>query len=274
MSGIPRLRLVDETRQISGSFKFRGALLGVRNSRRGVVACGSGNFPIAAGHAAASLGVPALLVMPDDTPARKQQLARGTGSETLPAPRGDFVRIAREAAVSRDWTALHPFQDASMLIGSSSLGLEMAEAIVEFGSPNDAVVVACGGGGLAAGVAIGLRLRGLPNRIYVVEPPTHSRLAAARAVGHPVEINPTGQTICDVLRATRIGDLAFAVMESCNVALTTASDSGVLLAQSLMAQKCAVFPEPSGALALAAVLEERIPAIHTQAWVVVCGGNL
>ena len=272
--GAPKVRLVDETRQISGSFKYRGAVLGVKNNRQGVVAFGSGNFPIAVGHAAAGLGVSALLVMPDDAPARKQQLARETGSETVLAPRGDFVRIAREAAVSRHWTALHPFHDASMLLGSCSLGFEMAEAIFEFGSPDDAVVLACGGGGLAAGVAIGLRLRGLPNPINVVEPQTHARLAAARATGHPVAINPTGQTICDALQTTKIGNLAFLVMESCKVTLTSASDNGVLTAQSLTAEKCGVFPEASGALALAALLEARIPAITAQAWVVVCGGNI
>lgn len=271
---VPRVRLVDETRQKSGSFKYRGAVLGVRNSRKGVVACGSGNFPIAVGQAASSLGVPALLVMPDDAPPRKRQLAGQTGSEMLLVPRREFVQIAREAAAARDWDALHPFLDPAMLLGSCTLGIEIAEGIAALGSPDDAVVVACGGGGLAAGLAIGLRSHGATNSIYVVEPASHSRLAAARSAGRPVETAPSGLTICDALRATKIGDLAFEAIERCNVSLTTASDEGVLAAQSLMVEQCNVFPEPSGALALAAVLEDRLLGKHENAWAVVCGGNI
>lgn len=271
---IPKVHLIDETCQRGGSFKYRGAVLSVRNSRKGVVACGSGNFPIAVGQAASVLGVPALLVMPDDAPLRKQQLARQTGSELLLVPRKEFVQAATKAAITREWEVLHPFQDPTMLLGSCTLGIEIAENICTHGSPADAVVVACGGGGLAAGVAIGLRLRGLSNALYIVEPETHPRLAAARLAGRPVEIVHTGETICDALQATRIGDLALEVIECCDASLTTASDDSVLAAQSLMVDEFQVFPEPSGALALGAVLESRIPEGHERTWVVVCGGNI
>ena len=74
------IHLIDETRQKGGSFKYRGAVLGVRNNPRGVVACGSGNSPIAVGLAASSLNVPALVVMPDDAPQIKKRLAQESGS--------------------------------------------------------------------------------------------------------------------------------------------------------------------------------------------------
>lgn len=273
LSGV-EIRLVDETRQKSGSFKYRGAALGVRNSRRGVVACGSGNFPIAVGQAASSLGVPALLVMPDDAPAHKKQLAYQSGSETLFVPRAQFVQIARQEAEARDWNALHPFQDPGMLLGSCTLGIEIAEAIAAFGSPKDAILVACGGGGLAAGMTIGLRLQGAANPVYLVEPETHPRLAAARKAGHPIEIVPKQLTRCDALRATKIGDLAFDAIGYLDILLATATDDGVLAAQSLMAEGCGVYAEPSGALALAALLEGQITRDHDRVWVVVCGGNV
>jgi threonine dehydratase len=268
------IHLVDETRQKSGSFKYRGAVLGVRNGRRGVVACGSGNFPIAVGQAASSLGVPALLVMPDDAPLRKKQLAYQSGSETLFVPRAQFVQIAKEKADTCNWDALHPFQDPAMLLGSCTLGIEIAEAIAAFGSPKDAVLVACGGGGLAAGMTLGLRLQGAANPVYVVEPKTHPRLAAARTAGHPIEIIPKELTRCDALRATKIGDLAFDAIGYLNVSLATATDDGVLAAQALLAERCKVYAEPSGALALAALLEGQIPGDHDRVWVVVCGGNI
>jgi threonine dehydratase len=269
-----KVHLIDETHQKSGSFKYRGAVLGVRNSERGVVACGSGNFPIAVGQAASSLGRSALLIMPDDAPPRKKKLAQQSGSETRFVRRAEFVQIAREEADARGWNALHPFQNPEMLLGSCTLGLEVAEAIESSGSPTDAVVVACGGGGLAAGITLGLRLKGAANAIYVVEPMTHPRLAAAYAAGRPVEISPNGQTNCDALRVTRIGNLAFDVIQNLGVSLATASDDGVLDAQSLMAEQCGVYAEPSGALALAALLESRILTNHNRVWVVVCGGNV
>jgi threonine dehydratase len=266
--------LIDETHQKSGSFKYRGAVLGIRNSERGVVACGSGNFPIAVGQAASSLGRSALLVMPDDAPPHKKKLAQQSGSETRFVKRAEFDQIAREEADARGWNALHPFKNPEMLLGSCTLGLEVAEAIKSSGSPTDAVIVACGGGGLAAGTALGLRLKGAANTLYVTEPMTHPRLAAAYAASRPVEINPKGQTNCDALRVTRIGDLAFDVIQNLGVSLATASDDGVLEAQWLMAEKCEVHAEPSGALALAALLEGQIPSNHERVWVIVCGGNI
>lgn len=268
------VRLIDETRQEGGSFKYRGAVLGARNNRRGVVACGSGNFPIAVGLAASKLSLPALLVMPDDAPQLKKKLALGSGSETLFVPRSEFVQIAKEEADIRGWNALHPFKSPEMLVGSCTLGFEVAEAIDSYGSPTDAVVVACGGGGLAAGTALGLRLKGAANTVYAVEPETYPRLAAAFAAGCPVEINPTGHTNCDALRVTEIGQLAFDTIQELDVSTTIASDEAVAAAQSLMAEECGVYAESSGALALAALLENRLPRKHRRIWVVVCGGNI
>lgn len=268
------VHLIDETRQKGGSFKYRGAVLGVRNGERGVVACGSGNFPIAVGQAASYLGRSALLVMPDDASPLKKKLAQQSGSETRFVKRAELDQIAREVADARGWNALHPFQNPEMLLGSCTLGLEVAEKIESSGSPTDAIVVACGGGGLAAGTALGVRLKGAANAIYVVEPISHPRLAAACAAGRPVEISPKRQTNCDALRVTRVGDLAFNAIQSLGVSLATASDDGVLEAQSLMAERCGVSAEPSGALALAALLEGRIPINHDRVWVVVCGGNI
>lgn len=268
------IRLVDETRQLAGSFKYRGAVLGVSKHPQGVIACGSGNFPIAVGLAATNLGIPAILVMPEDAPPSKKELARNSGSEVLFVPRADFVGTAEQEARARGLPFLHPFRDATMLIGSSSLGVELAHAIRANGSPDDAVVVACGGGGLAAGTALGLRVSGSANDIYVVEPGNYPRLQAAIGVSHPVEIMPKGQTICDALRATEIGALPFQIIEKIGVRTLLSSDDAVLEAQARMQRECDLVAEPSGALALAALSENEIPRRHRKFWVIVCGGNV
>ncbi len=266
--------LVDETQQYAGSFKYRGAVLGVSKHPQGVVACGSGNFPIAVGLAASKLGIPAILVIPEDAPVSKRELARNSDSEVLFVPRTDFADVAERLAKARGLPLLHPFRDATMLIGSCSLGVELARTIQASGSPDDAIVVACGGGGLAAGTALGIRLSGLKNEIYVAEPKNYPRLQAAITVSHPVEITPQGQTICDALRATEIGALSFQIIEKIGVRTLLSSDNAVLEAQARLRRECDVIAEPSGALALAALFENELPKRHSKFWVIVCGGNV
>src|SRR4051794_21312710 len=199
----------DETVQHSGSFKFRGAILGVRSAVQGVVAAAAGNFPIAVGLAARALNKPACLVIPHDAPAFKKAQAEGTGAEIRLAERSDLADSARREAQNRGWTNLHPFESPEMIAGSYTLGLEIAAAIQEKGSGSDVVIVACGGGGLASGVALALRSRSIDTAIHVVEPATHRRYAKAREIGMPVRINPSGETICDALLSRQIGTLAF-----------------------------------------------------------------
>jgi threonine dehydratase len=265
--------LVDETGQYSGSFKYRGAVLGVSKHPAGVVACGSGNFPIAVGLAASTLEIPAILVMPEDTPLLKKGLALKSGAEVLFFPRKEFVALAEREAESRGVPLLHPYKDPEMLIGSCSLGLEMARAIRSQGSRADAVIVACGGGGLAAGVALGLRLEGAANDVYVAEPQHYQRLSAALSASRPIEIEPSGPTVCDALRATEIGALAFELLSGLGVCSLPATDQSVIAAQKLLHEACSIRAEPSGALALASLFDHIFPERHDRYWVVLCGGN-
>src|SRR5262245_41099311 len=101
----------DETVQHGGSFKFRGALLGVRNAAHGVVAAGSGNFPIAVGLAAQTLGKKACLVIPSDAPAFKLGQAQRTGAEIKLTDRSNIVAYAQAEAERRGWNNLHAFED-------------------------------------------------------------------------------------------------------------------------------------------------------------------
>lgn len=268
------IRLVDETQQHAGSFKFRGAVLGASQHPGGLIACGSGNFPVAVGLAAAKLRIPAILIMPDDAPVSKRDLALKCGSEILLVPRSDFVVRAEQEAKTRKLPLLHPFRDACMLVGSCSLGEELAQAIKVGGSAEDAIVVACGGGGLAAGIALAVRISGLSNDIYVAEPKSYPRLQAAIDLSRPVEIVPLGKTICDALRATEIGSLPFQILQKMGLRTIVSSDAAVVGAQALLEREAGITAEPSGALALAAAFEHELPIKYRRLWVVVCGGNV
>ena len=268
------IHIKDETAQRSGSFKFRGAILGVRNAGQGVVAAGAGNFPIAVGLAARALDKPACLVIPNDAPAFKRAQVEETGAEIKVTERSDLADSARREAQKRGWRNLHAFESMEMIAGSYTLGSEIAAAIQKNRAASDAVVVACGGGGLAAGVALALRSRSIDAAIYVVEPETHQRYARARAIRMPVRINPSGDTICDALQSRQIGTRAFEVLEQSDVRVCAVGDRLVRKASGLLRETCDIRVEPSGALAMAAVLGGAIGRESDRLWVIACGGNI
>lgn len=268
------IHIKDETAQRSGSFKFRGAILGVRNAGQGVVAAGAGNFPIAVGLAARALNKPACLIIPDDAPAFKREQIERTGAEIMVTERSELADSARMEAENRGWRNLHAFESMEMIAGSYTLGSEIAVAIPKHSAGSDAVVVACGGGGLAAGVALALRSRSIDAAIYVVEPETHQRYARAREIGMPVRINPTGDTICDALQSRQIGRHAFEVLEHLNVRVCAVGDRLVRKASGVLRETCGIRVEPSGALAMGAVLGGVIGRESDRLWVIACGGNI
>lgn len=268
------IHIKDETVQRSGSFKFRGAVLGVRNAERGVVAAGAGNFPVAVGLAAQALDKPACLIMPSDAPAFKREQARKTGAEIKIAARSELAHYAATEAQKRGWRELHAFEDMEMIAGSYTLGSEVATAIQASTTASDAVVVACGGGGLAAGVALALRSQSISAAIYVVEPATHPRYARAREAGMPVRIDPTGDTLCDALRSRQVGARAFEILEQSNVHVRAVGDELVQDASVRLQETCGIRVEPSGALAMGAVLGGAVPNVHSRVWVIACGGNV
>ena len=238
-----------------------------RNAERGVVAAGAGNFPIAVGLAARALGKPACLVMPGDAPAFKREQARETGAEIIIAERSELTDHAQMEARKRGWRNLHAFEDIEMIAGSYTLGSEIAAAIQAGRAASDAVVVACGGGGLAAGVALALRSRAVSAAIYVVEPASHQRYA--RAVKPDArQDRAAGDTMCDALRSRQIGAHAFEILQRSNVLLCAIGDEHVHDASALLHRTCGIRAEPSGALAMAAVLAGVVGSEHSRVWVV------
>ncbi|MBX8827371.1 pyridoxal-phosphate dependent enzyme [Ochrobactrum sp. SFR4] len=175
---------------------------------------------------------------------------------------------AKLEAKTRRMPLLHPFKNASMLAGSCSLGVELAHAMKDDASADDAIVVACGGGGLATGTSLGLRISKLENDIYVAELEHYPRLYTAFNVSHPVEIDAQDRTICDELRVTEIGSLAFSILQKIGVPILAASDAGVIEAQAHMARETGIQAERW------LCSEQELPRRYRRLWVIVCGGNV
>lgn len=211
------VHIKDETIQLSGSFKFRGAILGVRNSIEGVVAAGAGNFPIAVGLAAKTLAKSARLIMPSDVPLFKLEQAKRTGADIELVHRSELIERAQIEARKLGWRNLHAFEDDEMIAGSYTLGLEIAVATA---------------------------------------------------------IDPTGDTSCDALRPRKIGARAFDILEQSSVRVYAVNDERVREASSLLHRFCGIRVEPSGAIALGAILGGIVGKEHDRIWAIACGGNV
>jgi threonine dehydratase len=267
------LTLKLELLQVTGSFKPRGAfnrMLSADVGTSGVVAASGGNFGLAVGHAARTLGHRAEIFVPATSPLSKIDKVRATGADVRVVD--GFYDDAAEAALARHadtgavW--MHPFDQPEVVAGQGTIGAELSEQVVAA----DTVLVAVGGGGLIGGIASWFAGTGV--RVVGVEPETSRCLQAALHAGEPVEVPVSGRA-ADSLGARRIGDIAFAVANAGLVDdVVLVSDEAILGAQQALWRELRMFAEPGGAAALSAVREGvYLPAAGEQVVVLVCGSN-
>src|SRR3984957_19811411 len=172
-----RVFLKLEFLQRTGSFKFRGALNRIslipENERAaGVVAFSSGNHAQGVAAAAALFCMPALIVMPSDAPRPQIEGTRSFGAEIVEYDRvrDDREAIAAKICAERGAVLIKPFDDAGIIAGQGTAGLEIAEDAVRFGVSLDEVLAPCSGGGLVSGIALALAGAGANAKIHSVEP--------------------------------------------------------------------------------------------------------
>lgn len=274
-------RLKAESLQLGGAFKLRGAYnrlaqVPVAERARGVVAFSSGNHAQGVAHAAAMLGMPAAIVMPADAPAVKLAVTRALGAEIILYDRACESReaIAAALAQARGAVLVPSFDDPDVIEGQGTVGLEAAadwhEAEAGVRALIERVVVPCGGGGLAAGIALAL-----PGaEIVVVEPGGWDDMTRSLAGGAIVAIGPNPPpTACDALRTIRVSPLTFDVLRAAGASGATVSEAEIAAAQRFGFAMGLVI-EPGGAVALAAVLAGRVPDDGARTLVIASGGNV
>lgn len=260
-----------------GAFKFRGAYnflaqLSPEDRARGVVAFSSGNHAQGVALAARIFGVPATIVMPTDAPAVKLAATREYGAEIVFYERETSHReeIAGGVARERGATLVPPFDDPRIVAGAGTAALEL----LQDAGPLDAIVVPVGGGGLMSGSAIAAHGIDSSIEIYGVEPKTGDDFAQSLARGRRVTI-AVPKTIADGLQTTSPGDVTFAIAEQHVSAVVTASDDELRDAMRFAFERMKLVIEPSGAAALAALLNGRIEGLGgKRVGVVISGGNI
>ncbi|MGH7558930.1 MAG: threonine ammonia-lyase [Gemmatimonadota bacterium] len=264
-----------ENLQRAGAFKIRGATNRIRSlspkeRERGVVAFSSGNHAQAVALAAREAGVDAIIVMPADAPRAKRKATRAYGARVIEYDRfvDDREEMARQIVEEEARVLVPPYDDPLVMAGQGTAALELLEDVPDL----EAVVVPVGGGGLLAGTATAAaRFEGV--RVFGAEPAGADDTVRSLEVGQRVRVDAP-DTIADGARAHTPGELTFPVVRERAEAVVRVPDLALVGALGLLFTRMKVVVEPTGALALAAVLEGSIPAELRRVGVVLSGGNV
>lgn len=271
-----------ECLQRTGSFKFRGAYnllaqLDASARARGVVAYSSGNHAFAVATAARMLGVAATIVMPSDAPAMKRDATAAAGARIVPYDRTQEDRVAIAQAIADETGAViaPPFEHPAIIAGQGTAGLELGMQAREAGIALSEVVACASGGGLVAGVTLGLDAASAQRpQVYAAEPEGHDDLKRSLAAGEILANAPGVRSVCDALLVERPGELTFALNRKGLAGSLTVSDAEVFRAMRLAFEHLKIVLEPSGAVALAAVLSGRVRPSGGGVGVIASGGNV
>src|SRR5690349_6366873 len=275
-----RVFLKLEILQRTGSFKFRGAcnrLAMVPQSARdkGVVAFSSGNHAQGVAAAARLFGMPALIVMPSDAPRPKIEGTRAFGAEIVPYDRvrDDREAIAAKICAERGAVLVKPFDQAEIIAGQGTVGLEIAEDAARFGVSLDEVLSPCSGGGLVSGIALALAGAGSTAKVHSVEPENFDGMKRSLEAGKRVEAPGGELSIADALMAPIPGAIVFEVAKNLLAPGFAVSDVELQRAVAFAAEKLKLLVEPGGAAALAALLAGKVDAKGKTVALVLSGGN-
>lgn len=276
-----RLFIKAECLQRTGSFKLRGAYnflaaMSEADRAKGVVGWSSGNHAQGLAEAARLLGVKATIVMPSDAPALKVANTKASGAEVILYDRVKDSReeIGQGIAAKTGATIVPPYDHPWILTGQGTAGIEIAEQAKALGVTLDAVAAPCSGGGLATGVALGVKGISPTTSVHAGEPAGFDDLARSLATGTKQRNAKLSGSICDALLAPTPGDVTFPLAQKVLGPGLVVSDDEVLDAMELAFREFKLVVEPGGAVALAAALTGKLPVKNRAVAVVCSGGNV
>jgi threonine dehydratase len=268
-----RVLVKAECLQWTGSFKFRGgwaAVSALPVGTKGVIAYSSGNHAQGVALAASRHGLPCVIVMPSDAPRVKIANTRAYGAEVVLYDREKEDRdvIGAAIAAERGLALIKPYDNAEVIAGQGSIGLEIAQDFV--GDDGDAqVLTCCGGGGMTAGVALALEGQML---VRPCEPEGFDDTARSLISGKRERNAALSGSICDAIVTPSPGELTFPILQRlCGPGLVVTEEE-VQRAMALAYEHLRIVVEPGGAVALAAAL--FCPELPDTVIAVASGGNV
>ena len=273
----PELRLKPECFQVTGSFKVRGAFnailtLAAKEPRpAGVIAVSSGNHAQAVALAASTVGLPALVLIPEDANPAKVAATRALGAEVIQEgiTFANREQRLREEMAARGLTLVHPFDDWDVIHGQGTAAMELIED-----EPELRVIVApVGGGGLLSGTAISAKNHNQALKVIGVEPAAADDAYRSWKSGSIQKLAAAPKTLADGVRTTSIGARTFEVMFGRGLVdeIVTVAEEEIAEAVRVAWSRMHLALEPTGALPLAAYLSGKLPAGRTG--LILSGGN-
>jgi threonine dehydratase len=270
-----------ENLQRMGAFKFRGAYNALsrftpQQRRAGAIAFSSGNHAQAVALSARLLGMPSVIVMPQDAPQAKLDATRGyqqgrAGSEVVLFDRytQDREALCRRLADERGMTMIPPFDHPHVMAGQGTAALELIEEVGAL----DVLLVCVGGGGLISGCAVAAKHLLPAIAVYGVEPEAGNDTQQSLRRGEIVMID-TPRTIADGAQTQSSGKLTFPVIQALVKDVLTVSDAQLVQTMRFFAARMKLVVEPTGCLAAAALLEGAVELRGQRVGVIVSGGNV
>jgi threonine ammonia-lyase medium form len=265
-----------ENFQRGGAFKIRGAANAVYSIpqdqvERGVVAYSSGNHAQAVAIAAASVGIPATIVMPSDAPKSKVDGTLGYGAHVVIYDRLTESReaIGRKISEATGATLIPPFDHPWVIAGQGTAALELLDEISDL----DSLIVPIGGGGLISGTAIAAKTLRPSIRVFGVEPEDANDTYLSLRAGSRVEIPPP-ETIADGLRAPQPGAITFPIIQKLVDDVVLVSDHEIQEAMKFLLTRMKIVVEPSGAVTAAALYHRKLGPEPKRVGAILSGGNV
>lgn len=243
-----------ENRQITGSFKIRGALNSVllTPSAVGYIAFSSGNHGKALAYAAKLAGKPCVIVMPEDTPEYKKKIAREYGAEVVSDGITIINRIEKVAELTKQtgYEFISPYDDYRVMAGQGTLGIEILDEQPDI----QAVLVAVGGGGLISGVSSATKQLNPKVKVIGVEPELANDAQASLAKGERVSLVAIPETIADSVRTMILGEKTFPIIQETVEQIITVPEKVIKKAMKLLADLLGEELEPTAAMTFAPLL--------------------
>ncbi len=279
--GQPReIWLKAESLQPIGAFKIRGAAnkilqLTADEITRGVITYSSGNHAQGVAYAAREVGAKAVIVMPSNAPAIKRAATLALGAEVVDVGVASNDRLAKAEELVRKhgYVVIPPYDDEQIVAGQGTCGLEIVEELPDV----DLVVSPVSGGGLLSGVAAAVKQMRSEAKVFGIEPElagdTAESFKSGQIVTWPAEL--TSRTVADGLRTQSVGVRNFAHIKAFVDGIVTVTEAEIRAAMRAIVAATRLVPEPSGAVATAALLfhAHELPA-YRKAVAVVSGGNV
>ena len=271
------LYLKPENLQRTGSFKVRGAYykisqLSEEERKKGVIACSAGNHAQGVALASKKFGIKAKICMPEGAPISKIEATKNYGAEVIlvPGVYDDAYSEAEKLQKQYGYTFIHPFDDVDVIAGQGTIGLEILNQLGDV----DVVVVPVGGGGLLSGVAYAIKSLNPAIKVYGVQSTGAPGMINSLHDGK-LEALPSVSTIADGIAVKCPGNITFDLCSKYVDDIVSVTDDQVSTAILTLIEKQKMIAEGAGAVALAAVMFNKIPDLKgKKVCCVISGGNI